>query len=105
MTLIQQTKIRIKLKAYNSSILNTSCDKIVATASRTNAIAVGPIPLPTKRRIYCVLRSPHVDKDSREHFEMRSHRRIIDIHQPSSQTIDALMKLNLPSGVDIEVKL
>lgn len=105
MTLIQQTKIRIKLKAYNSSILNTSCDKIVDTASRTNAIAVGPIPLPTKRRIYCVLRSPHVDKDSREHFETRSHRRIIDIHQPSSQTIDALMKLNLPSGVDIEVKL
>nr|YP_007947815.1 ribosomal protein S10 [Neoporphyra haitanensis]AGG37064.1 ribosomal protein S10 [Neoporphyra haitanensis] len=105
MTLIQQTKIRIKLKAYDSSILNTSCDKIVDTASRTNAIAVGPIPLPTKRRIYCVLRSPHVDKDSREHFETRSHRRIIDIHQPSSQTIDALMKLNLPSGVDIEVKL
>nr|YP_009244804.1 ribosomal protein S10 [Pyropia pulchra]AMK97046.1 ribosomal protein S10 [Pyropia pulchra] len=105
MTVTQQTKIRIKLKAYNSTILNTSCDKIVDTASRTNAIAVGPIPLPTKRRIYCVLRSPHVDKDSREHFEIRSHRRIIDIHQPSSQTIDALMKLNLPSGVDIEVKL
>nr|YP_536966.1 ribosomal protein S10 [Neopyropia yezoensis]Q1XDK2.1 RecName: Full=Small ribosomal subunit protein uS10c; AltName: Full=30S ribosomal protein S10, chloroplastic [Neopyropia yezoensis]AGH27612.1 ribosomal protein S10 [Neopyropia yezoensis]QFZ66948.1 ribosomal protein S10 [Neopyropia yezoensis]ULU28927.1 ribosomal protein S10 [Neopyropia yezoensis]WKD83443.1 ribosomal protein S10 [Neopyropia yezoensis]BAE92409.1 30S ribosomal protein S10 [Neopyropia yezoensis] len=105
MTITQQTKIRIKLKAYNSIILNTSCDKILDTASRTNAVAVGPIPLPTKRRIYCVLRSPHVDKDSREHFEIRSHRRIIDIHQPSSQTIDALMKLNLPSGVDIEVKL
>ena len=105
MTITQQTKIRIKLKAYNSIILNTSCDKILDTASRTNAVAVGPIPLPTKRRIYCVLRSPHVDKDSREHFEIRSHRRIIDIHQPSSQTIDALMKLNLPSGVDIEVIL
>ena len=105
MTITQQTKIRIKLKAYNSIILNTSCDKILDTASRTNAVAVGPIPLPTKRRIYCVLRSPHLDKDSREHFEIRSHRRIIDIHQPSSQTIDALMKLNLPSGVDIEVKL
>nr|AKE98886.1 30S ribosomal protein S10 [Bangia fuscopurpurea] len=105
MTVTQQRKIRIKLKAYNSSLLNTSCEKIVSTAARTNAVAVGPIPLPTKRRIYCVLRSPHVDKDSREHFEMRSHRRIIDIHQPSSQTIDALMKLNLPSGVDIEVKL
>ena len=105
MTITQQTKIRIKLKAYNSIILNTSCDKILDTASRTNAVAVGPIPLPTKRRIYCVLRSPHVDKASREHFEIRSHRRIIDIHQPSSQTIDALMKLNLPSGVDIEVKL
>nr|YP_009027568.1 30S ribosomal protein S10 [Neoporphyra perforata]AGQ17103.1 30S ribosomal protein S10 [Neoporphyra perforata]AHB35062.1 30S ribosomal protein S10 [Neoporphyra perforata]AHB35271.1 30S ribosomal protein S10 [Neoporphyra perforata]AIA19433.1 30S ribosomal protein S10 [Neoporphyra perforata]AIA19642.1 30S ribosomal protein S10 [Neoporphyra perforata] len=105
MTIMHQPKIRIKLKSYNSSILNTSCNKIVDTVSRTNAVAVGPIPLPTKRRIYCVLRSPHVDKDSREHFEIRSHRRIIDIHQPSSQTIDALMKLNLPSGIDIEVKL
>ena len=75
------------------------------TLFRSNATAIGPIPLPTKRRIYCVLRSPHVDKDSREHFETRTHRRIIDIYQPSSKTIDALMKLDLPSGVDIEVKL
>lgn len=102
---IKQHRIRICLKAYNHQLLNTSCDKIVDTAERTNAITVGPIPLPTKKRIYCVLRSPHVNKDSREHFELRSHKRIIDIYQPSSQTIDALMKLNLPFGVDIEVKL
>nr|YP_009369921.1 30S ribosomal protein S10 [Boldia erythrosiphon]ARO90609.1 30S ribosomal protein S10 [Boldia erythrosiphon] len=100
----QKEKIRVKLSAYDHILLD-SCSQIVDTAGRTQAIAIGPIPLPTKRRIYCVLRSPHVDKDSREHFEIRSHRRIIDIYQPSSQTIDALMKLNLPSGVDIEVKL
>ena len=74
-------------------------------ADTTSASAIGPIPLPTKRKIYCVLRSPHVDKDSREHFETRTHRRIIDIYSPSAKTIDALMKLDLPSGVDIEVKL
>nr|BED43209.1 ribosomal protein S10 [Pyropia sp. Myanmar_A]BED43406.1 ribosomal protein S10 [Pyropia sp. Myanmar_B]BED43603.1 ribosomal protein S10 [Pyropia sp. Myanmar_C] len=105
MTVTKPAKFRIKLKAYNSDILNISCNKIVDTVSRTNAVPIGPIPLPTKRKIYCVLRSPHVDKDSREHFEIRSHRRIIDILQPSSQTIDALMKLNLPFGVDVEVKL
>jgi small subunit ribosomal protein S10 len=103
MATIQQQKIRIRLKAYDRRLLDTSCDKIVETANRTNATAVGPMP--TRRRIYCVLRSPHVDKDSREHFEVRTHRRIIDIYQPSSKTIDALMKLDLPSGVDIEVKL
>lgn len=101
----QKNKIRIKLKAYDHNILNISCANILDTAKRTNAIAMGPIPLPTHRRIYCVLRSPHVDKDSREHFELRTHKRIIDIEEPSSQTIDALMKLNLPAGVDIEVKL
>ena len=101
----EQHKIRIKLKAYSHLLLNTSCDDIINTADRTNAKSVGPIPLPTKRKIYCVLRSPHVDKDSREHFELRTHKRIIDIYDPSSHTIDALMKLNLPSGVDIEVKL
>nr|YP_009314180.1 Ribosomal protein S10 [Izziella formosana]SCW22434.1 Ribosomal protein S10 [Izziella formosana] len=100
-----KNKIRIKLKAYNHSLLDESCNDIVNTADRTNAKSVGPIPLPTRRRIYCVLRSPHVDKDSREHFELRTHKRIIDIYEPSSHTIDALMKLNLPSGVDIEVKL
>jgi small subunit ribosomal protein S10 len=98
MATIQQQKIRIRLKAFDRRLLDTSCEKIVDTA-------IGPIPLPTKRRIYCVLRSPHVDKDSREHFETRTHRRIIDIYQPSSKTIDALMKLDLPAGVDIEVKL
>nr|YP_009315003.1 Ribosomal protein S10 [Scinaia undulata]SCW23458.1 Ribosomal protein S10 [Scinaia undulata] len=105
MTVQQKNNIRIRLKAYDHNLLNTSCANIVETAERTNAISVGPIPLPTKRRIYCVLRSPHVDKDSREHFELRTHKRIIDIYDPSSQTIDALMKLNLPAGVDIEVKL
>jgi small subunit ribosomal protein S10 len=105
MTIGQKQKIRIKLKAYDHKLLNISCNDIIETVNRTKAITVGPIPLPTHRRIYCVLRSPHVDKDSREHFELRTHKRIIEIHQPSSQTIDALMKLNLPAGVDIEVKL
>ena len=105
MATIQQQKIRIRLKAFDRRLLDTSCEKIVDTANRTNASAVGPIPLPTKRKIYCVLRSPHVDKDSREHFETRTHRRIVDIYKPSSKTIDALMKLDLPAGVDIEVKL
>jgi small subunit ribosomal protein S10 len=105
MTMTAQQKIRIRLKGFDHRLLDTSCEKIVETANRTNAMAVGPIPLPTHRRIYCVLRSPHVDKDSREHFETRTHRRIIDIYQPSSKTIDALMKLDLPAGVDIEVKL
>lgn len=100
-----KSKIRIKLKAYNAEQLNISCSNIIETANRTGAISIGPIPLPTHRRIYCVLRSPHVDKDSREHFELRTHKRLIDIYEPSSQTIDALMKLNLAAGVDIEVKL
>ncbi len=104
MTPLQQ-KIRIRLKAFDHKLLDASCEKIVDTANRTNAVAVGPIPMPTKRRIYCVLRSPHVDKDSREHFETRTHSRIIDIYQPTPKTIDALMKLDLASGVDIEVKL
>ena len=92
-------------QSFRSPNSDASCEKIVDTANRTAATAIGPIPLPTKRRIYCLLRSPHVDKDSREHFETRTHRRIIDIHQPSAKTIDALMKLDLPAGVDIEVKL
>ena len=105
MATVTQQKIRIRLKAFDRRLLDTSCDKIVETANRTGATAIGPIPLPTRRRIYCVLRSPHVDKDSREHFETRTHRRIIDIKDPSAKTIDALMKLDLPAGVDIEVKL
>lgn len=105
MATITQQKIRIRLKAFDRRLLDTSCSKIVETANRTGATAIGPIPLPTRRRIYCVLRSPHVDKDSREHFETRTHRRIIDIKDPSAKTIDALMKLDLPAGVDIEVKL
>ncbi len=102
---LAQQKIRIRLKAFDRRMLDLSCEKIIETADHTAATAIGPIPLPTKRKIYCVLRSPHVDKDSREHFETRTHRRIIDIYSPSSKTIDALMKLDLPSGVDIEVKL
>ena len=105
MATVTQQKIRIRLKAFDRRLLDTSCDKIIETANRTGATAIGPIPLPTRRRIYCVLRSPHVDKDSREHFETRTHRRIIDIKDPSAKTIDALMKLDLPAGVDIEVKL
>nr|YP_009739071.1 30S ribosomal protein S10 [Palmaria decipiens]QIC19510.1 30S ribosomal protein S10 [Palmaria decipiens] len=105
MTVTQIPKIRIKLKAYDHNILNISCQNIIETINRTNATAVGPIFLPTHRRIYCVLRSPHVDKDSREHFEMRTHKRVIEIKDPSALTIDALMQLNLPSGIDIEVKL
>ena len=104
-TAIAQQKIRIRLKAFDRRMLDLSCEKIIETADHTAATAIGPIPLPTKRKIYCVLRSPHVDKDSREHFETRTHRRIIDIYSPYAKTIDALMKLDLPSGVDIEVKL
>ena len=101
----EKQKIRIKLKSYNSSLIVNSCNQIINTVTRTDATIVGPIPLPTKRKIYCVLRSPHVDKDSREHFEIRTHSRMIDIYTLSSQTIDSLMKLNIPSGVDVEVKL
>lgn len=100
---MQKQKIRIRLKAYESDLLNQSCEKILDTASRTNSLIMGPVPMPTKRKIYCVLRSPHIDKDAREHFEIRIHKRIIDIYEPSSQTIDSLMKLDLPSGVDISV--
>ena len=98
-------KIRIRLQSYDAQLIDAAAEKIVETAKHTGARVSGPIPLPTKRKIYCVLRSPHVDKDSREHFETRTHRRIIDIYSPSAKTIDALMKLDLPSGVDIEVKL
>lgn len=98
-------KIRIKLKAYNHDILNQSCEKIIDTANRTNSVIIGPVFLPTRRKIYCVLRSPHVNKDSREHFELRSHHRIIDILEPSVETIDALIKLSLPFGIDIEINL
>jgi small subunit ribosomal protein S10 len=102
---MQKQKIRIRLKAYESSLLNQSCEKILDTAARTNSLTMGPVPMPTRRKIYCVLRSPHVDKDSREHFEIRIHKRIIDIYDPSSQTIDSLMKLDLPLGVDISVAI
>ena len=98
-------KIRIRLKAYEHRILDQSADKIVETAKRTGATISGPIPLPTERTIYTVLRSPHKFKDTREQFEMRTHKRLIDIVNPTPKTVDSLMKLDLPSGVDIEIKL
>ena len=98
-------RIRIKLKAYDHTLLDKSTDKIVRTARSAGAIISGPIPLPTKRTLYTVLRSPHVDKKSREQFEMKVHKRLIDILNSSSKTVDALMKLELPAGVDIEIKV
>jgi small subunit ribosomal protein S10 len=97
-------RIRIKLKAYDHAVLDQSTSEIVQTAKRTGAKISGPIPLPTKRTLYTVLRSPHVDKKSREQFEMRIHKRLIDITEPGPQTVDALMKLELPAGVDVEIK-
>ena len=98
-------KIRIKLKAYEHDLIDQSAEKIVDTARRTGARVSGPIPLPTEKEIVTILRSPHKYKDSREQFEMRTHTRLIDILQPSAKTVDALMKLDLPAGVDIEIKL
>jgi small subunit ribosomal protein S10 len=97
-------RIRIKLKAYDHAVLDQSTAEIVQTAKRTGAKISGPIPLPTKRSLYTVLRSPHVDKKSREQFEMRIHKRLIDITESGPQTVDALMKLELPAGVDVEIK-
>ncbi len=98
-------KIRIRLKAYDHNILDRFASKIVQTAKGTGADVAGPIPLPTRKQIYCVLRSPHVHKKSREHFEMRTHKRIIDILKPTSKTVDAFMRLEIPAGVYIEMKL
>jgi len=98
-------KIRIVLRAYDHRALDLSAGQIVDTAENTGAIVAGPIPLPTQIRRFCVIRSPHVDKDSREHFEIRTHKRLIDIVDPGSKTIDALTRLNLPAGVDISIKL
>ncbi|NLY56015.1 MAG: 30S ribosomal protein S10 [Firmicutes bacterium] len=98
-------KIRIRLKAFDHKILDQSAERIVDTAKRTGAKVSGPVPLPTEKNIFTVLRSPHIDKDSREQFEMRTHKRLIDILEPTSSTVDALMRLDLPAGVDIEIKL
>src|SRR5204863_3261321 len=97
-------KIRIRLKAYDHRILDQSTTEIVDTARRTGARVAGPIPLPTVRNKFCVLRSPHVDKKSREQFEIRTHKRLLDILEPTPETVDALMKLDLPAGVDVEIK-
>lgn len=98
-------KIRIKLKSYDHNLIDKSAEKIIRTVKSTGAVVSGPIPLPTKKSIYTVLRSPHVDKKSREQFETRRHKRLIDILSTSSKTVDALMKLELPSGVDVEIKV
>jgi small subunit ribosomal protein S10 len=97
--------IRIRLKAYDHEIIDTSTKKIVETVLRTEAKVRGPIPLPTEKRRYTVIRSPHKDKDSREHFEMRIHKRLIDIVDPTPKTIDSLQRIELPAGVDIEIKI
>ena len=98
-------KMRIRLKAYDHVLLEKSAEQIVETAKRTGAKVSGPIPLPTEKEIITILRSPHKHKDSREQFEMRTHKRVIDILYPTQKTVDSLMKLELPAGVDIEIKL
>ena len=106
MAAVTQNKIRIRLKAYDTSAIESAAKEIVETAARTGATVSGPVPLPTEKNVYCVIRSPFKDKDSREHFEMRTHKRLIDIHQPSPKTVDSLQRLdNLPAGVDIEIRL
>lgn len=98
-------KIRIRLKAYDHELLDSSAQRIVETAKRTGANVSGPVPLPTEKEVITILRAVHKDKDSREQFEQRTHKRLIDILNPNQKTVDSLMKLNLPAGVDIEIKL
>ena len=102
---MEKQNIRIKLRAYDNKVLDASTEEIVNTVKRTGATIKGPIPLPTHKRIYTVLRSPHVNKESREQFQLANHRRLMDIYSSSSKTIDALMKLELPSGVHVEIKV
>ena len=104
-TEVTNGKIRIRLKAYDPVVLEQSAEKIVDTAKKTGAKVSGPIPLPTEKEIVTILRSPHKHKDSREQFEMRTHKRVIDILYPTQKTVDSLMKIDLPAGVDIEIKL
>ena len=98
-------KIRIKLKSYDHTLVDKSAERIVETVQRTGAAVSGPIPLPTEKEIITILRATHIHKDSREQFEMRTHKRLIDIYAPTSKTVDQLMRLDLPAGVDIEIKL
>ncbi len=102
---MQSQNIRIRLRAFDHRLLDTSAKEIVNTAKRTGAQVRGPVPLPTRIEKYTVLRSPHIDKKSREQFEMRTHKRMLDIVDPTPQTVDALMKLDLAAGVDVEIKL
>lgn len=106
MAAITANKIRIRLKAYDHDAIDKAGREIVDTAQRTGASVSGPVPLPTEKNVYCVIRSPFKDKDSREHFEIRTHKRLIDIHQPTPRTIEDLQRLDaLPAGVDIEIRL
>jgi small subunit ribosomal protein S10 len=98
-------KIRIKLKSYDHHLVDKSAEKIVKTVKTTGAVVSGPIPLPTEKKIFTVLKSPHVNKEAREQFELCAHKRLIDIYSTSTKTVDALMKLELPSGVDVEIKV
>ncbi|UCH51128.1 MAG: 30S ribosomal protein S10 [Chloroflexota bacterium] len=98
-------KIRIKVRGYDHRLVDQSVEQIVETAERTGAVIAGPVPLPTQIEKFCVIRSPHIDKDSREQFEIRTHKRLIDILGPTSKTIDALTQLQLPSGVEIDIRL
>ena len=98
-------KIRIKLKSYDHNLVDKSAEKIVKTVKSTGAVVSGPVPLPTHKRIYTVLRSPHVNKKAREQFELNAYKRLMDIYSSSSKTVDALMKLELPSGVEVEIKV
>jgi small subunit ribosomal protein S10 len=98
-------KIRIKVRGYDHRLVDQSVEQIVETAERTGAVVAGPVPLPTQIEKFCVIRSPHIDKDSREQFEIRTHKRLIDILGPTSKTIDALTQLQLPSGVEIDIRL
>jgi small subunit ribosomal protein S10 len=98
-------KIRIKLRAFDHKVLDQSAEKIVSVVRKSGARVSGPVPLPTNRKLFCVIRSPHIDKESMEHFEIRTHRRLIDILDPTQKTVDELMHLDLPAGVDIEIKL
>ena len=98
-------KIRIRLKAFDHAVIDQSTQDIVRTAQKTGAIVSGPVPLPTRTQVFTVLRSPHIDKKSREQFEMKTHKRLIDILDAKPQTVDALMKLDLPAGVDVEIKV
>ena len=103
---LTKNKIRIRLKSYDHNTIETAAKEIIDTAQRTGATVSGPVPLPTERNIYCVIRSPHKDKDSREHFEIRTHKRLIDINQPTPKTVDSLQRLDqLPAGVHIEIRL
>ena len=104
MSLTENERIRIRLKAYDYRTLDQSAREIVDTARRTGARIAGPVPLPTRKERWTVLRSPHVDKKSREQFEIRTHKRLLDIIEPTGETVDALMKLDLPAGVDVEIK-